>query len=76
MEKPKQYEHQCIKPTCSTTYKDTDPDAYYCSPCNEFKVKIAKEVDAKLLKRPKKPYKSALQEYDEAPKVHGFVQVK
>jgi len=65
--------HSCIK--CGTQYKDSDPDPYYCKTCSEEKKAIAEEVDKKLRSKPRKPTKSALQEYDEAQKVHGFVQV-
>lgn len=71
----KQYNHTCIKPTCSTSYTDTDPDPYYCESCREQNKKIAEELSKKIPQH--KPVKSALQEYDEAPKVHGnFVQVR
>jgi DNA-directed RNA polymerase subunit RPC12/RpoP len=61
---PEIFTHKCIK--CGEEYKDEDPDAYYCSACNEQRKVIAKEVDAKLANVPKHPTKSALQEYDEA----------
>jgi len=65
--------HNCIK--CGNSYEDTDLEPYYCSTCIEAKNKIAEEVDKKMALRGKKEVKSALQEYDEAQKVHGFVQV-
>jgi len=65
--------HNCIK--CGSQYQDEDVEAYYCPPCIEAKNKIAEEVDKKMALRGKKEVKSALQEYDEAQKVHGFVQV-
>jgi hypothetical protein len=70
------FQHVCIKPECSNTYEDKDPDAYYCKSCDEQNKALAKSVDARLKNRPKKPHKSGLQEYDETPKVHGFVHVK
>jgi len=52
-----QYTHNCIK--CQTQYKDSDPEAYYCTPCNEERLRIAKEVDAKFATRPKKQARSS-----------------
>ena len=49
----KTYKHKCIKPSCTQTYEDNDPDQYYCSPCNEERKEIAKQVDAKFANRPK-----------------------
>lgn len=72
----KTYNHACIKVACSNTYKDEDPDAYYCSACKEMNKKIAQEVDAKLATMPKRKVVSALQEYDNAEKVRGFMPVK
>lgn len=68
------YKHQCIKPSCSNSYEDKDPDAYYCESCREHNKKLAQEVEAKLPKR--KPHKSLLQQYDEAQKVNGFQRVR
>jgi len=68
------YEHPCIK--CRTKYQDKDPEPYYCPPCNEERKALAKEIDAKVASLPKKPHKSALQEYDEAPKIRGFLHVR
>ena len=66
--------YSCIK--CKETYESDDVEAYYCPVCLEEKKRIAQEIDAKIQTRPKKPTVSALQEYDNAMKVHGFVQVK
>lgn len=66
--------HNCIK--CGSQYQDKDVEAYYCPSCLETKNKIAQQVDKKMALIGKKPVKSALQEYDEAQKVHGFVQVR
>lgn len=41
------YPHVCIKPGCGNKYSDNDPDAYYCPPCKEVNVALAKEIDAK-----------------------------
>ena len=70
------FEHKCIKPSCDTKYKDTDPDAYYCNSCNETRKEIAKQVDKKFENKIREPVKSLLQEYDESPKAHGFVITK
>lgn len=66
------YTHNCVK--CSVQYEDSDPDPYYCTSCNEEKIKIAKRIDEQMANRPPKRNRvSALQEYDSAPKAHGFV---
>lgn len=54
-----QYTHKCVK--CSIPYTDIDPDAYYCIPCNEERLRIAAEVDAKLATQPKKEVTSDFQ---------------
>ena len=46
--------HTCIKPQCSNTYEDKDPDPYYCPSCVEEKKEIAKQVDAKFAGKSKK----------------------
>lgn len=68
------YTHPCLK--CKTTYEDNDPDAYYCEACKEERKRIAEEVDKKMATRETKPIKTALQEYDEAQKIKGFMVVK
>lgn len=67
---------KCVKPGCDTTYTSTDPDPYYCQPHIEEKKQLAAQIDAQVGSRPKRPTTSALQEYDAAQKVHGFVQAK
>lgn len=42
----------CIK--CGTLYDEKEAEAYLCVSCNEERLRIAKEVDAKLATRPKK----------------------
>ena len=42
----KEYQHVCIKPDCTNTYKDNDVDAYYCESCNRKRVELAKKIDA------------------------------
>lgn len=68
------YKHQCIKPGCSNSYEDAESDAYYCESCREANKLLAQQVEARLPKR--KPAKSLLQEYDETPKVNGFVRAR
>lgn len=71
------FSHNCIK--CQEVYEDTDPDPYYCRTCNEQRILIAKEVDAKHATRiSKKPAMSDLQMYDEIRKARGvqFVNIK
>lgn len=67
-------QHACIK--CATQYQSEDADAYLCAQCLEQKNKIAKEVDARLSARPKRETKSLIQQYDEAPKMNGFMVVR
>lgn len=66
--------HNCIK--CGTSYEDKDLEPYYCPECLEAKNKIAEQVDKKMALIGKKEVKSALQEYDEAEKVRGFMRVR
>ena len=69
------FEHSCIK--CGDKYQDNEADDYYCPPHDAERKQIAKEIDTKLSKRPpKRKIMSGLDEYDAAPKVHGFMQVK
>ena len=70
------FTHTCIKPGCGEQYQDTDQEAYYCDACKAANKAIAEKVDAKLASRPKRSQTSALQEYDNAQKVHGFMHVK
>lgn len=64
----------CIK--CHKPYQDTDPEPYYCEPCNEERKRIAAEVDLKMASRPTKNVIGATAQYDMAPKVNGFMVVK
>lgn len=67
--------HTCIRLVCGEQYESADPEPYYCPNCVLRNKEIAAKVDAIIAARPKKPPgKSALQEYDEAQKVHGFVR--
>ena len=64
--------HECIK--CKRQYRDNDPDSYYCELCLIVSKKIAQELEKRFVPRAKE--KSMLELYDEAPKVHGFVNAK
>lgn len=65
----------CIK--CGDNYQSEDPDPYYCKSCNDARLALAEEVDAKIRARgTKRKTVSALAEYDASPKVHGFVQAR
>lgn len=66
------YTHPCIK--CGQQYQGADPDPYYCATCEVEKKAIAKRIDETASLRPKKDRFSALQEYDNSPKVRGFVK--
>jgi hypothetical protein len=67
-----QYTHSCIK--CSTSYTDTDPDAYYCATCNAERKAIAAQVDKRLNGKVHREVMSAIKAYDAAPKVRGFIR--
>lgn len=69
-----EFSHKCIK--CKIDYKDGDQDDYYCTTCNNERLRIAKEIDAKIALRPHKKVKSAMEIYDEAPKFRGFMIVR
>jgi len=45
------FKHTCVKPECTNTYSDTDPEAYYCENCKEQRLAIAKEIDTKIPQR-------------------------
>ena len=57
--------HACIKPVCSNTYEDNEPDAYYCPSCFEEKKALAEKVDATITSRPRKETKSNIQLLEE-----------
>lgn len=65
-----EYTHKCVK--CQVPYKDTDPDPYYCEPCNEQRKIIAQEVDRKLAGTVDTNVKSDLQIFDELRKTKGI----
>ena len=69
-----QYSHNCIK--CNTKYEDNDPDAYLCEVCMVARKAIADQVNRTIGARPAKKVKSPLQEYDESPKVRGFIVMR
>jgi len=66
------FTHKC---QCGVEYTDNDPDPYFCPECVEKRKAIARSVDAKIASNPKTRPMSALQEYDAAPKVRGFMHV-
>lgn len=72
----KLFKVHCVK--CKVEYKDKEPDDYYCPPCNEARLEIAKQVNAKIQNRPKKNTMSGLQQYDQIRKARGvnFVNIK
>lgn len=57
--------HKCIKPSCENSYQSSEPEAYYCPSCVEANKALAKQIDSQIAARPKKPTKSAWQEYEE-----------
>lgn len=68
--------YNCIK--CGTEYQSKDNEAYLCDACNEIRLAIAKEIDAKFV--PSKIIgKSNLQVFEELARtkgVRGFVNAK
>lgn len=64
----KTYSHTCIK--CTTLYRSTDEDAYLCDSCNENRLAIAKEIDAKF-KTTGKKVDSKLQSLENLAKARG-----
>ena len=70
------FKHKCIKPSCSNTYEDNDPDPYYCSACIEVKKAIAEKIDKQFAGIPKIPVESELQKYDRLKDERGFVNYK
>ncbi len=68
--------HRCIKTTCNDEYESEDQDAYYCPKCLEQKNAIAEAITAKMGTAKSRPVKTALREYDEAEKAHGFMRIR
>lgn len=66
--------HSCIK--CTEEYQDEDTEAYYCPKCLTEHKANAKAIDARLAHIPRTESMSDLQAYDQAQKVHGFLQVR
>lgn len=66
--------HSCIKPACANQYEDDEVEAYYCMSCREANKILAKQIDAKM-KTTKRDTYSPLKEYENSPKVNGFVRV-
>lgn len=69
------YTHSCIK-GCGAAYQTEDPEPYYCSACNQERILIAAEIDAKRPKGPIAKSPSELEIFDASPKVKGFVITK
>jgi hypothetical protein len=59
---------------CNKLYEEKDIEPYRCPSCLATHKAHALELDKKTRKR--RPVISALQEYDNAPKVHGFMRVR
>ena len=57
------YQHQCIKPSCAKQYNDSDEDDYYCPSCREANKLIAKQIDAKMGVKPKRPVMSEFESF-------------
>lgn len=62
----------CIR--CKIPYEEEGVEAYYCASCLLTKKELAAQIDANYVPRPK--VKTALEEYDEAPKgPGGFMRI-
>lgn len=71
----KTFIHKCIK--CATEYSDEDVDPYLCADCNEKRLVIAKEIDAKIALQGKREQPvSDFQRYNELTKGKGFANIK
>jgi hypothetical protein len=53
-----EYSHTC---SCGKTYKDNDPEVYFCSDCVAQRKAIAAEVDKKMANRSRKQPQSDFQ---------------
>jgi len=65
------YTHPCIKPSCGKKYDSDDAERYYCPDCATANQLLAQQIDAKIASTPRRETRSALQEYDNAPKGPG-----
>jgi len=68
--------HTCIKISCGKQYESDEEEAYYCPSCVEQKEALARQIDAKVGPSTNRSVRTALQEYDEGEKAHGFLRVK
>lgn len=71
------FQVKCVK--CQEKYEDIEPDDYYCPPCKVEHLKLAEEVQRKVLANgPSRLIKSDLQRYDEIRKEKGvnFVNIR
>lgn len=67
------FTHKCIK--CGEQYSSDEPDPYYCIACNEQRLVIAKEVEAKLARKgPVEKTPSDLEMFDAIAKQKGGVR--
>jgi DNA-directed RNA polymerase subunit RPC12/RpoP len=63
---------KCTK--CGQQYNEIEPEPYLCPPCLLERRQVAQQVDAQFVGRVSVQSRTPLQEYDEAPKVHGFMR--
>lgn len=61
----------CIKPSCDNQYQTEEAEAYYCPDCKAANKAIAKQIDAQIASRPKRPTTSAWKEYEAATKINA-----
>lgn len=63
--------HTCIRPSCNATYEDSDPEPYYCPPCNEQRKLLAKDIDRKIGTRPSRQGPSFDERMAALPRIPG-----
>lgn len=64
------FNHKCINKDCQNIYQDSDPDPYYCEPCQAERKRIAEDLDKKFSSRSHVEPMTPLKEYDRAAKVN------
>jgi hypothetical protein len=73
------YTHKCVRPVCKNTYESSDPDAYYCSQCEERNKKIQEQVNKNIAATNRKPIEGEFQRYERLRKergIRGFISAR
>lgn len=67
------FTHKCIRADCDNVYTTEEPEAYYCREHVDEKMRIARQVDAKMKShRSERTQDSQWQKYESAKKFNGF----